>query len=105
MLHKKIAEYPLVAIEWDDAETDVGWQNREDHVEPTDKLAYTVGYLIKKTANHIVIASTVGMDGSTNNRIQIPYGMVKKLTDVTVGKKKKRVSVAGIEPATSTPQT
>lgn len=94
MLKKSIAGYPLVAIEWDDAETDSGWKNREEHEDPVDRIAYTVGYLIRKTDNHYIVAATVDADGASNNRIQIPKGMVKKMVDLTIKKQKKTLPLA-----------
>ncbi len=71
------APYDIVAVVWDDAEVDSGW----DKVgEPKESLALTVGFLIKKTRKHLVIAGSITSgEYNTNQRIQIPRGMVKEL--------------------------
>ena len=70
-------KFPLVEIRWDDAETSGGWEQSTD-LHPTHAEAITVGFLVAETENHIVIANTVGEDGSTNGRIQIPVKMILK---------------------------
>lgn len=71
--------YPLVKLEWIDAETDHGWESA-DEKNPTVPLVTTVGFLIKDTEELVSIASTVGDDRSHNSRINIPKGMVKTMT-------------------------
>ena len=70
-------KFSLVRLEWDDAQTDTGWIDHGEIVTGT-ALAITIGFLVKETDAHIVIASTVGEDGSTNGRIQIPKKMILK---------------------------
>jgi hypothetical protein len=70
-------KYTLAEIQWDDAATDHGWQ-QPDEIEPHVEMALTVGFVVKETADHVVIASTVGEDGSCNGRIQIPKKMIRK---------------------------
>jgi hypothetical protein len=65
---------------WDDAETDNGWKD-EDDINPKKSLAVTLGFLIKETADHVVIASTISYDkerevNTNNSRIQIPKKMI-----------------------------
>ena len=65
--------FPLVEIMWDDAETSDGWE------EPVSELkaavATTVGFLVRESERHLLIASTYDPN-HTNGRIQIPIGMV-----------------------------
>jgi len=70
-------KFPLVEIRWDDAETSGGWEQATD-LAPKHAEAITVGFLVAETADHVVIANTVGEDGSTNGRIQIPSKMILK---------------------------
>lgn len=69
----------MVEVLWDDAtELDGGWTNEiEDADDP--HLALSVGFLLRKSRTHIVIAQDVDKDGYHNGRSQIPRGMVKKI--------------------------
>jgi len=73
---------PLVEVVWDDAESGNGW---EVEIPETlkDRLCLTVGFLVKETENHILIASTISQDVKENLHfncyLQIPMGMVKSL--------------------------
>lgn len=70
-------KYPIVLIEWEDADTDHGWEELEDSdFSPT--LASTVGFLIKEDDAAVSIASTYS-GSSTNNRMRIPKGMIKTM--------------------------
>lgn len=69
--------FPLLEILWDDAATSHGWEQAND-IKPEVEIAVTVGFLVKETAEHVVIASTVGEDGSCNGRIQVPKKMIRK---------------------------
>ena len=71
-------KYDLVLICWNDASalTD-GWT---DEIEPDEpKLALSVGFLIRQTKEHIVIAQDLDAHGHHNGRSQIPRGMVKSI--------------------------
>jgi len=70
-------KFDLVEIIWDDAETDDGWKEVPEKLE--EKLAMTIGFRVKETKKHVLIVHTI--DGeNTNGRMQIPKGMIKKLT-------------------------
>lgn len=72
---KKAYKYNLVEVIWDDAESDYGWEELpEDELKP--KLVTTVAFLIKESEHHILLASSYD-DHMTNNRMQIPRGMIK----------------------------
>ena len=66
-------KYPLIEVIWDDAETNDGWE--EPPVDLKEALATTVGFLIRESEKHLLIASTYDPN-HTNGRIQIPVGMV-----------------------------
>ena len=74
------APFKLVAVVWDDAETETGWDQPPDKLE--HKLCLTVGFLIKQTKHHLMIASTCDAEKNTNGRIQIPRAMVKTLENL-----------------------
>ena len=66
--------YPLVHIEWDDASADNKWVSVDD-IEIDDGTVTTIGFLVKETDKHIVIASTCwGSD--VNAMMQIPKAMI-----------------------------
>jgi hypothetical protein len=70
--------YDLVEVIWDDAsELTAGWADELEKTEPA--LALSVGFLIKSTKEHIVIAMDIDDNGHHNGRSQIPAGMVKKI--------------------------
>ena len=70
--------FPMVEVIWDDA-TDLvgGWTNEVEKTEPA--LALSVGFLIKQTKDHIIIAQDLDESGHHNGRSQIPAGMVKTI--------------------------
>jgi hypothetical protein len=72
-------KYPMVEVTWNDAsELTSGWsQEIEEKDEPA--LALSVGFLIRETKEHIVIAQDIDAEGHHNGRSQIPRGMVKNL--------------------------
>jgi hypothetical protein len=70
--------YDLVEVVWDDAVgLRDGWTAQHEKVEPY--IALSVGFLIKDTGDHIIIAQDTDGDGSHNGRTQIPSGMVRKM--------------------------
>lgn len=70
--------YPIVLVMWDDASgIRHGWAAKSEKVEAY--VAHSVGFLIKETKDHIIIAQDTDEEGSHNGRSQIPRGMVKKM--------------------------
>lgn len=70
--------FDLVEVIWDDAAgLRHGWLAIADTVVP--QLALSVGFLIKDTPDHIIIAQDTDADGGHNGRSQIPRGMVKNI--------------------------
>lgn len=71
------APFDLVSVVWDDAECDSGW---DAAAEPKESLVLSVGFLVKKTRKHIVLAGSITTgEHNTNQRIQIPKGMIKSI--------------------------
>jgi hypothetical protein len=65
-------------VTWDDAAGfRHGWTSKEEQLIP--QLAVSVGFLIRETEDHILIAQDTDADGSHNGRGQIPRGMIKSL--------------------------
>ena len=75
-------KYDLVEIIWDDAAgLTHGWKTKEefDKESIVPELMLSVGFLIKESPDHIIIAMDVDRDGGTNQRSQIPRSMIKKI--------------------------
>ena len=70
--------FDLIEVVWDDASgLRHGWLARTEQAEPY--VALSVGFLIRETAEHIIIAQDTDGEGGHNGRSQIPRGMVKKI--------------------------
>ena len=67
--------FPLVHVEWKDAQTSHGWELADD-LEVEIPIVTTVGFLVKENDQGLLIASSVGADRHSNARIVIPIGMV-----------------------------
>ena len=68
--------HPIVAVLWDDATALEGWSHGE---EPKPCLILSVGFLVKKTKKHIILAMDLAPDGMQCGRGQIPRGMIKQI--------------------------
>lgn len=76
-------KHDLVLITWDDAgELALGWV-QDSEIVPKELLAYSVGFLVKKTPKHVVLASTVGEPSANTNQFQIPRKMIKSIEIIT----------------------
>jgi hypothetical protein len=76
--------FDFVEVEWDDAESAQGWENFSE-IQMSEALVVTRGWLVHRTRKHILLAMSISYDSqaedhSFNNRIQIPRGMVKRMT-------------------------
>lgn len=82
---------PVVEVIWHDATTTFGWEEKED-VAVDEEICITIGFLIKKGDNVVVISSTIdNSDGNqSNSRIKIPTGMIKSMREVNVNYKKEK---------------
>lgn len=82
MMKRPNQVFPLVECIWDDASAMThGWKTKEefDKESVIPELMLSVGFLIKETPDHIIIAMDVDRDGGSNQRSQIPRSMVKKI--------------------------
>ena len=71
--------YPIVEVVWDDATELKGWKEEHEDEELKPCLILSVGFLVKKTKTHIVLAQDQSHDRMRNGRSQIPIGMVKTI--------------------------
>jgi hypothetical protein len=70
--------FDMVEVIWNDAsELTSGWTDTIDKDEPA--LALSVGFLVRETKEHIIIAQDIDEEGHHNGRSQIPQGMVKRI--------------------------
>lgn len=67
--------FPLIHVEWKDAQTGHGWEHEED-LTIEIPVVTTIGFLIKENDDGVLIASSVGTDRHSNARIVIPIGMI-----------------------------
>lgn len=68
----------IVLVEWDDAHME-GWWIDGAPGAPAPSLVQSVGWLAHKTRQHIVLVQSL-TEGQHGNRLQIPRGMVKRMT-------------------------
>lgn len=88
------APFPLVEVIWLDAASDPqGWEAVETMAEVAAEEVWTVGFLVKESANALLIASSVCKEKTCNSRMTIPRGMVKSMRYLR-GKPKAVVSDA-----------
>ncbi len=75
----------LLLIEWDDAITSHGWENREEVLRVAS--CRSVGWLLYKDKKQVLLASTSSSSVDTvNNHIAIPLGGIKKIRRLTDAK-------------------
>jgi hypothetical protein len=84
--------HDLCLITWDDAaELNLGWQDESD-VEARPMLVRTVGFLIRKTKAHVIVASTIGDLAHCHAQFQIPRKMIVSMQ--TIAKRGSEFPVA-----------
>lgn len=83
-------KWPVVLVIWDDAESEVSWQ--EEPLEPLAAcLCTSIGFLVRDEPDRILIADSYFPGTKTiSNTIKIPRGMVKEMYEVTLTQKKKK---------------
>jgi len=82
---------PLCEVVWHDALTTYGWEDNEE-ADTNEELMTTIGFIVARGENTIIIASTIDNDGGkmNNSRIKIPVGMIKTIKEVNVSYKKPK---------------
>lgn len=68
-----------VIVEWMDAQTLAGWS---DAIEAPIAGCVTMGFLIKRTRDKLIIAPTLGTQNVAADRTVIPRGMILSMRDV-----------------------
>lgn len=91
----------LVEVVWLDAATTHGWES-DAEVDSEDDPMITVGFLIRKTEDMLIIASSIDQEtqAMSNGRIKIPLGMVQsyKVLRKSKGSAKKSTNMGTIIP-------
>lgn len=83
-------KYPLYVVVWDDAESEVSWQ--EEPLQPLEPcLCTSIGFLVRDEPDRILIADSYFPGTRTiSNTIKIPRGMIREMYEVTISKKTVR---------------
>ena len=97
---KEIFKYPLYVVVWDDAESEVSWQ--EEPLQPLEPcLCTSIGFLIRDEADRILIADSYFPGTRTiSNTIKIPRGMIREMYEVSITRKRERKQRAKAKPKT-----
>lgn len=85
-------KYPLVYIEWVDAESDNRWNDKEgvDKWMEMDFVVNDIGWLVCENDKYLLICNQVASDGDLGNRTKIPKQWIRKLSRITIVKRGKR---------------
>lgn len=76
--------YPMVEVWWDDASgLRHGWELDLEKIEM--QMVLSVGFIVKETDDHLILAQDVDSDGQHNGRSQIPKSMIKRITVLKKG--------------------
>ena len=86
----KDAKYNRIyVIQWDDAETQDDWQTIDQVIEAARlvELVQTVGHLVYKTTDHIVLCATMQSQprGNVCQTIRIPRANIHSMKCVRIG--------------------
>ena len=75
------SRYPLVRIEWSDAESDDPWEDVKTLRESITRQVVSAGFLILETDTSLVLGRSYGKnDDETEGRLTIPKSWITKLT-------------------------
>lgn len=89
----------LVEVVWNDAATTHGWES-DSEIDTENDPMITVGFLIRKTPEMLIVASSIDKDTGTmsNGRIKIPIGMVQSYKVIKKTRKPKGKDLGSIIP-------
>ncbi len=77
---KIIIGYPLVYVAWEDAEHEGGWSDAGDEVAHRLGIIVSIGWLIHKNKQRIVLASSLAATTTQiGNKQYIPVGQIVKV--------------------------
>lgn len=72
-----------VEVHWKDASTRSGWDTIEEYFTHGPAECVSVGYIIDKDENHILITQTQSVDGQSNSALSIPSPWVLDIVELT----------------------
>ncbi len=77
---KVIIKYPLVYVEWEDAEHDGGWSDPNDEIGHNLGIIVSIGWLIHQNTQRIVMASSLATTTTQiGNKQYIPVKQIVKI--------------------------
>ena len=80
----KIQDYKMVLVSWQDAmDIETGWHSLRKIQSSKTEPVKSLGWLVKDTDKHIVLASDFCSDGTSGRAITIPKDWCSKITKVT----------------------
>ncbi len=69
----------IVLVKWEDAYSAEAWRDRDDRKEMKPCLIYTVGTLIKKSEDAVILTLSIDPgNGMVADTMRIPTGMIRK---------------------------
>lgn len=92
MIHSKskFALVHLVEVHWQDASTRSCWGAFEEYLEHAPVNCVSVGYLLKRDKEHILLAQTQSDDHQCNSAIAIPSKWLKSIRVIATTKPKRK---------------
>jgi len=76
-----------VYIEWVDSASTRGWG---EHNDASLSICHSVGWLVHKTKDILVISTSIGENNRSIDRLAIPRACIRKVRRVAVQKRGKR---------------
>ena len=68
----------IVEVHWRDANGRSGWADRREYEEHSPASIVSVGYLLKRTKDHVTIVMSLGEGEEINQAMSIPRDWVMK---------------------------
>ena len=76
-------KYKMVCVKWQDAvDFETGWHSLKQIQNSKTEPVTSLGWLVKETSKHIVLASDFCSDGITGRAITIPKDWCAKITNL-----------------------
>jgi len=78
--------YPLLLIQWKDAESDPAWASQDDMKKwiKEDCVCNEIGWVVGENKKYYIISNQILCDGTIGNRTKIPKNWVKKIKKISV---------------------
>lgn len=76
--------FPLVSVEWTDAcsHNNAGWNNLAEVVALDVERITSVGWLVHKCKDKLVLVASMAADGHVSGDVTIPAGWAVKITEL-----------------------